>query len=987
MWKMDQNQSREGDAFIGLDIDLQDEKPSAAHTSNTQSRKRSRSRSTPTAAKRPRRPPPTPAPPAALVSLIQGNVAVLNYFKSLQANLDYDVDKWKAEAQRWKKIAQDKPSNGKQIHKTKKSPISLRVKTERSLSNNESNPLKEDKDGDSNNIPITDEALFGESDDSDDQSNCNTEMHANVKVDQGNISDNKRASTVLDKLKEAKQCLDSLGVSLVEVEVKTTIKPALELADNCVIKGCPENDDDCGKSTDTVPSTLQQIQTTTIERILHRQSDEKVAGEIMASLKALIKTYSCISESHATTSKHIDNEKLQDDTENNIDNHVKYEKTNSDTKVVWTQMMRRYHPFCQSGQFHMPTVYMPNQNASLQDDVSGILPVHPAAIGLNHIIKILTIMGMYCNDALSDSEWDAIFQNEIGVADSSDKELLLVLKVGMRNRCRITNRVMSTLNVEITRNWALADRISYLTEPSLLFHASDVIDGNEPEPTKAYPPKLYNRLVSLEERIAHARIASVLYRQRDDWQKAAELVLGYVLSCAPSIGVEDYPKLPPALSLCVLEALLSREIHCALDYQKSTIQDEDRVEGWFPQYIHFLISGCDDLESKSEKVSMLLEAIAYPIHTSVSIWKERSFCSDPRIRDVAMIELAAFQRIRQSADAQWIDKINVDRFDADVITKVCSNALNSAKDLLIAKTNYLDNAFSGIVCALSLLTLGDIDKVMSLCKDGMVSLGDHPSKDGKSSQLATNMSIMTLCCSVYVSLVFRKWDALKLRNREGSSRHTAAAFTMEDRFTPILQSSISLMNPMDWGCVDTLLRCCVLIGDGRNLLQIANDALPSLMKATLGSNQSAQSTASRTMTTFVDVGELPTVRLINLKRRPDRLLDFMSIASREQVIVIKGPSAINKQCNGPEEYAGHYAFDGNCTLDELKAQLGSDISEYVTADWRPGDLRAFDRKARKTNDLVQSSMTEKCCAMSHIASWIGVKSSLSEFSSSSGAEG
>lgn len=975
---MNKNQNREGNAFIGLDIDLQDGKPAAARSSSTQLRKRSRPRSTPTAAKRPRRPPPTPAPPAALVSLIQGDGAVLNYFKSLQSNLDYDVDKWKAEAQRWKKIAQDKQS---------KSPSSLRVKSERSLNNNASRSMKKHKDDDSNNIPITDEALFGGSDDSDDQSNCNTEMHTNIKVEQGHISDNKRATIFLDELKEAKQCLDSLGVSLVEVEVKTTMKSAVELADNSAIQGRSENDNDCGKSTDTVPNdNLRKIQTTTIERILHRQSDEKVAGEMMASLKTLIKTYSCITGSYVSTSKHIDDEALDDGTEQNMNKRMKDDKTASDTKIVWNQMMQ-YHPFFQSGKVHMPTVYMPNQNASLQDDGSGILPAHPAAIGLNHVIKILTIMGMYCNDALSDSEWDALFEHEMGAVDPSDEELLLVLKVGMRNRCRIANRVMSTLSVEITRNWALVDRMSYLTVPSLLFHASDTIDGNEPEPTKVYPPKLYGRLVSLEERIAHARIATALYRQRDDWQKAAELVLGYVLSCAPSIGVEDYPKLPPALSLCVLEALLSQS-HCALDYQKSNVKDG--VEGWFPQYIHLLLSGGDNLESKTEKVALLLETIAYPIHTALSIWKERSFCSDPRIRDLAMIELAAFQRIRQSADAKWIDKIHVDRFDADVIIKVCNNALDSAKDLLIAKTNYLDNAVSGIVCALSLLTLGDIDKVLSLCEEGMISLGDHSSEeDGKASQHTANISIMPLCCSIYVSLMIRKWDALKLRNGEGSGRHTAAAFTMVDRFSPILQSLINLMNPTDWRGVDTLLRCCVLMGDGRSLLQIANDALPSLMKAThtLGSDQFNQMSASRTMTTFVDVGELPTVRVINLKRRPDRLLDFMSNASREQVIVIKGPSAVKQQCNEPEEYAGHYAFDGNCTLDELKTQLGSEISDYVTVNWRPGDLRAFDRKARKTNDLVRTSMTEKCCAISHIATWIGVKRSLSEFNESNCAEG
>ena len=43
-------------------------------------------------------PAPPPPPPAPLVKLIQKNSQVLQYFEALQANLDYDVEKWKKRA-------------------------------------------------------------------------------------------------------------------------------------------------------------------------------------------------------------------------------------------------------------------------------------------------------------------------------------------------------------------------------------------------------------------------------------------------------------------------------------------------------------------------------------------------------------------------------------------------------------------------------------------------------------------------------------------------------------------------------------------------------------------------------------------------------------------------------------------------------------------------------------------------------------------------
>ena len=152
-----------------------------------------------------------------------------------------------------------------------------------------------------------------------------------------------------------------------------------------------------------------------------------------------------------------------------------------------------------------------------------------------------------------------------------------------------------------------------------------------------------------------------------------------------------------------------------------------------------------------------------------------------------------------------------------------------------------------------------------------------------------------------------------------------------------------------------------------------------------------RSLMSRTMTTFIDVGEIPTVRVINLKRRPDRLLDFMSCATKEQLVVIKGPISAKYKLDENEECTGDFAFDGKCSSNELKKsvsdRLNGALSNFVADKWRPGDLRAFDRDAREDSELVQTSLTEKACALSHIASWVNVEKSLSESSINSALEG
>ena len=826
-----------------------------------------------------------------------------------------------------------------------------------------------------------------------------------------------RKRRILQKLKDAKKCLDALGVSLVEVEVETTTKQPDETSEQPVSTLDPIGTNKEGDASDDQVA-IPSIPSTVIERTLHRQPDEKVAAEMMASLNRLIKASSFIgSNTEPDSSANHDNT-----IPNNEDTVEANKRLSHEERAFRCRMRKQYHPFSRGGKLHTPNVYYSEEEMERMQherEGGGVWTLHPSSVGLKHVLFILSVVDSYCRDDQDDDAWDSIFDSDEAAGDEQlGEEELIILRVGMRNRCCITERVLSSLDIEITRTWALTDRATYLTEPAVHFHPADIIideQDNETQNegelgTSGYSEKTYKRLANIEERIAHARIATLLHRSRDDWQKASELVVGYVVSSTPSIGVESYPKLPPVLSLCVLEALLSAEDYIPINVEgNETAKTQPNEEtSWFNQYIRHFAGADVDLQTG------LLKAIAYSIHVVGRIWKERSLCSDDRIRDVALVELAAYKRLLSLVDSEWLNDTTFHSLDEENVTIVGRKVLSSSLKAFYSTPDNDDEgikptsnmyAVSGIWCTLSLLTMGDIDRIVELCEKTLVRLkSTRRLKDGC-------LALLPACCSAYTCIMKRAWDNMKLLSATG--RHTAAAFTVEDRISPLLESAIENVDPSDWSNIDAIVQCCVLIGDGGRLLQLAKSVLPWLTRAVLDRSSVDYVTStdkrvfvSRLVTAFVDAGEIPTVRVINLKRRPDRLLDFMSYASHEeQMLVLKGPAKMRHKsylsrkkkttvetCENGDS-SGDYAFDGLCSNDELEDQLANrleggkgSLADFVKAKWRPGDLRAFDREARNDSELVRTNVTEKACSLSHIASWMGVEKTLSEANSSNANE-
>jgi GR25 family glycosyltransferase involved in LPS biosynthesis len=128
--------------------------------------------------------------------------------------------------------------------------------------------------------------------------------------------------------------------------------------------------------------------------------------------------------------------------------------------------------------------------------------------------------------------------------------------------------------------------------------------------------------------------------------------------------------------------------------------------------------------------------------------------------------------------------------------------------------------------------------------------------------------------------------------------------------------------------------------------------------------------------TLLLIGQMPTVRVINLQRRSDRWNTCIAQALSERILLVK--AVVKLDCH--DDLWGQHAFDGlgrSLEVDRmLSMMISRPLNEFVEAKWRPTDLLAFDCEARKDEALVSMSPSERACALSHICSWKGVERSL-----------
>lgn len=1041
------------DHFIGIDIDI--EPPSSSSSNDNKRSKKTIKKHNPppittNATKQKRKksnkklikPKPPPNPPSSLIKLLQNDKSVHNYFQSLTSNLNYDVMKWKVEAEYWKGIATTAASNNndaatkvittnnvietanitdaggrkkrkassqQQKHNTKN--VKSKVIKQPKGSNNHTKKLQQQvEQQDYTSIPITDEILFGDlSDDEDDDKSCCQSTNELQQQGASNTKDNpnkRRRRYKLNKLKEAQRLLDYIGVSLVTIEkIVTTAK----------INSSTKYDTPKTATADTNENDIEEQE----ERIIiHRQSDEKVISDLLSVLRTCIK-------SPFIAFTHQMNTDIEEE-----ESCIGKEDREEDKK----RLSRYYHPFCKYGMVHIPQVYFTSSSSKKQPtpipavagEANSEEEEHPASIVLRCILSILIIFENHCccgDDNLlhndENDEWDAIFvtneqtttpsaNNKAGetvtTTTAAEEEELAIIQTGMKHRYELTKRFISSLHLEISNYWSIMDynaNNSLSTSDTLYFHPSDVLDidtntndNKDDNSTSMYSTKSYNRLILLEERISYVRLITLYYKSIGKLDLVCELFIGYIISCT-SVCSGSSSRLPSLLSMCILEALLAPDDCLTTSFSStSNIQPSETTStSWFEQYI--------TKQFTTQASSCILKSISNTIHKSIQISKERAKSANAQIRDLAFIELAAFDRIcKLEVDTSgWLPDLTrpSEVLDVDTILSLSTCLLLEDDSNNDDSSRNKMQAGLGIACTLTLLTMGDVDRVIQICEK-ITTDSTKPRPHNNS-----NLYLLPACCYAYTKLMCQKWDFMKLGNTVG--RHTAAAFTVEDKFSPILQSMIqqqlqhtnegSVLE--DWQTIDVITQCCILLGDGCSLQKVVSRVIPNLIqlagmpqqRRSLPISQRIQT--SRMLSSFVNAGEIPTVRVINLKRRPDRLLDFMASAVNvHQLLVVKGPGRLKRAITknfismNEEDDEQYYAFDGQSSRDDLEQQLQQrldgkgTLSDFVKAMWRPSELKAFDRDARDDFELVSTSTSEKACALSHIATWIGIETTLSD---------
>jgi len=667
---------------------------------------------------------------------------------------------------------------------------------------------------------------------------------------------------------------------------------------------------------------------------------------------------------------------------------------------------------------------------------------HPAGRGFLLVARSLMVIDTYAspNSPFAvEGEWETLFESSnTSTVDEDDnthcqrREKLEHICIGMRNR-NITSMLLQSLDGEISRYWAVADRAIRETTTVLIneqpdgsddYDSSDSSSGMDPllndndltpkKSEESFSSKSLIRLFSLAERICYARLVSFLHQYRSDIQEAGRLVIDYILSTCPSPIIEDYPRYPPTMSMCILEALLSR-IKDGIFLQKDV--DNDSYSPTFSWFFHFLqkmaeIPSSEGTNDNSNQ-PLLHVSLMCNVCAAANVWQKRQSSTDKRVRDISRVEIAAYKRLLRS-ESDWLvhhhelqDSIISDNSNPtitkslEVVEKAQKLLLPNQSDINLTCSFMPLNGVNGkaidayLSMQSSLLLMGDHALAVNICKDALSRY------DGTSSWseifIHTLPPVIVTCFKVHTDLQCRNWESYRLRSSDtGDMRADQLAPSEENQnynMPCLVDKMISMLNCKYPICEDknrtetarmvpvsTMLRCCLILSDAIR----AN----CITKISLRNPSKSRAKRVDELRMIIDIGEHPSVRVINLKSRPDRWNNFMIQAQREQLLTVRAVATLaEKGQDLPQDddqlYWGSHAYDGT-NIGQLgfekrmQPYLGSNevITKLVEQYWSPKKLKAFDSLARDDVEQVLMNPSERACALSHLASWIGVKRSL-----------
>ena len=845
---------------------------------------------------------PPPQPPESLVHLLQTDTKVLHYFQSLSANLQADVQIWKNRANRWQK-----KYHQLQQRQSSQSPSKKTTSSKQSLSSfaakNDHEPNLDDA------VSIEDfmwEEESSSSSDNDDGDKNKKKAPRAVRV--------RRTETESPKTTRAPETPPE--VLAMQKQMRTLLYEAHEALERLGIALVKEEQ----------VSKLGENQERTVKDGVYYvpRSTSQVVTSLLFSVRNLTRL-----------------SRLDDDWGND------------------------YAPF---DPMTCCPIFDVNTRSSTQNTAK---PPHPAIEGRQLLAQALDIMDTCCPD-ISDSvdvnDWEALFD----VIPSSDEESQLVrefhvkTRIGLRNGKAIVQELLHSLHGEISEAWATHDRTARLTNEALHLdegnvtkdsHEDSALTGVNGDDRLSGASTSQSHLALLLERYWLSQLAIGLHLSRGHADRAFDLILSYISSSVPSLNGEDYPELPPVLSLVVIRGLL---------FVESFSNNNRSTSSWFFHYLEELVGSC--FVGKDELLDFKRVFISSILFSHL-ISKRRLICDDSGpIRDVALVEIASYEKICKNEPELEPKTTYDDYFDTagKELRRRVSSEITSMLEKYTIETNQTHICVSLRDWALR------IAYILNGTRQQIVStILDRPME-------SLNIKLLTIVTYSYRQVVLRHLDVLLQRVGQRRDERLVAdeMSPIASRLFEVLKASHSRDSRYD--VATATLDSAALLSDGSIASSLVNDMIQ-------WENEKFSKVSSLTdlYECMRKVGMAPLARVINLEGRKDRLCAIRAQALREHILLSLAVPSLKEDLPSSENdyFFGCHAFNGDTESGDFRSQfeeLGGPflIDSFVNIEWRPNDLKPFDKDAPSHEELVHMSESEVACALSHAKSWTGALRSM-----------
>ena len=579
--------------------------------------------------------------------------------------------------------------------------------------------------------------------------------------------------------------------------------------------------------------------------------------------------------------------------------------------------------------------------------------VHPAVEGKRLLVRALIMVDTMCSPFISIEDWSSLFDQ---VAVQIEEQQLREMKIGLQSRKAVVDNLVETLHQNVSTTWATTDRTDRHRTATMFFDKENGSDEDMSRKGIVGGPRSLSRLATIAERCIFAEVVICLYLARDDTERACHLVMAYVVSTAPVPKLEDYPRLYPVMSALVLESLLLPDTKNF--WWKD--RNDDRQESWITPVV----------ASKP-----FLVALSLTMHAVAAIYKERISSSDDRIHDIALVELESCRRVCRRL-AMGFSKYSIDIVEAE--------AALQCKDLyeqLLYQDRGDESPEKTWALKLALLLSCDKTFVRSLLLRlfGEVTSPQTPKVAGSCRLLSV--------CQVMSQMLIREVSTLGDAVGTQTSNYVTPDFSdcYELLRKPTADQALTFEHRA--GQLLTVIESTSSLGDGASTLELVKELIVEFNRL---ENISAipRDSTKRIIDSIRTLAENPVVRVINLKRRKDRMNSFMAQALQAGLLVLYAlgnmaeGNAYNATTTEDDLDFGGYAVDGGgrmAVAQEHLVQVAGSLAvlnKLVAPDWRPSDLKPFDRDAPDHEDLVLATASERACALSHISSWKGAHRSM-----------